>query len=171
MEPERLVVGRIVSLHGLRGECVVEVLSDAPERFAPGSRLGVGDPDAAVRMLTVATARRDRRRLLVRFAEASDRDAAEAFRGLLLSIPAMEAKTPAPGAYYPHQLEGLVVRDPEGALLGTLADVLANPANDIWVVRTAAGRDVLVPAVKEFVRGVDLDAGVIVVAPIEGMFD
>ena len=44
-EPERLVVGRVVRPHGVRGELSVEILSDAPERFAPGAELGVGDPD------------------------------------------------------------------------------------------------------------------------------
>lgn len=171
MEPARLVVGRIVAAHGLQGECVIEVLSDAPDRFSVGAAVDAGDPDGRVSRLTVDGVRPDRGRLLVRFAEARDRTAAESLRGLLLSIPAEDARRPLPGAYYPHQLEGLDVRDPNGRVLGTLREVLANPANDIWVVRTADGRDVMVPAVKEFVRTVDLGAGVIVIAPIGGMFD
>lgn len=171
-EPSRLVVGRIVTAHGIRGECAVEVLTHAPDRFAPGATLDAGDPSGAeLRRLTIAAARQHQRKLLVKFREVRDRNAAEALRGTLLSIRASEAMPLDEGAYYPHQIEGLGVVDEAGAPLGTLDEVLEAPASDIWVVRTPDGRRVMVPAVKEFVRAVDLDAGRVVLAPIGGMFD
>lgn len=171
MEPSRLVVGRIVTAHGIRGECAVEVLSDAPERFERGAVLGAGDPDGDVSTLTVEKARQHQKKLLVKFREVPDRNGAEALRGVLLSIPASEAKAPAEGSYYPHQLEGLRVVDEDGGILGQLQEVLSTKANDIWVVRTPQGKRVMVPAVDEFVRAVDLEARRIVLAPIGGMFD
>jgi 16S rRNA processing protein RimM len=171
MEPARLVVGRIVTAHGIQGECAVEVLTDSPDRFAPGATLSAGDPEGDVRHLTVQKSRQHQRKLLVKFHEVADRNGAEALRGTLLSIPAEEAIPTEEGFYYPHELEGLPVLNEAGERLGTLHEVLANPASDIWVVRTANGRRVMVPAVEEFVREVDLEAGRIVLAPIGGMFD
>jgi 16S rRNA processing protein RimM len=173
VEPQRLVVGRIVTAHGIVGECAVEVLSDAPERFAPGASLDAGDPEdeAVLRVLTVVKSRQHQKKLLVKFREVTDRNGAEALRGTLLSIPAVEAVPTEEGRFYPHQLEGMAVVNESGVRLGTLHEVLANPASDIWVVRTPQGRRVMVPAVTEFVRDVDLSSGRIVLAPIGGMFD
>lgn len=168
--PERLVVGRIARPHGIRGETIVEVLTDFPHRFAPGSRLEAGDPSGPRRTLTVDSARAHAGRLLVAFREVADRTAAEALRGALLSIGAAEAAPPPEGTFYPHQIEGLAVVDEEGRPLGTLSRVLAGPANDLWVVETG-GREVMVPAVGEFVRDVDLDAGRIVLHVVPGLFE
>ena len=170
---DRLVVGRIATAHGIRGECVVEVLSDAPDRFAPGAVLQLddpADPDGA-RPVTVRKSRPHKGRLLIEFAEVPDRNTAESLRGRWLTIDATDAAPLPDGLFYPHEIDGFAVRDEAGAPLGTLADVLENPAHDIWVVQTPDGRSVMVPAVTEFVRDVDSDARIITLAPIEGMFE
>jgi len=168
--PERLVVGRIAKLHGLNGEVVVEVLSDAPDRFARGSKVQAGDPDAATRTLTVSTARVHQNRLLVRFYEVPDRSTAEPLHGALLSIAASDAAPLPEGRYYSWQLEGLEVVDEEGRHLGTLDRILERAGNDVWVVATDDG-EAMVPAVDEFVRSVDLDARRVVVHVIPGLFE
>ena len=117
--PARLVVGRIVKPHGVRGEMIVEVLSDAPDRYAPGESVDAGDPDGALRTLTVRATRNDRGRSLIMFEEITDRDAAEALRGALLSIDRKDAATLEDGMYYEWQLEGLTVVSEDGATLGT----------------------------------------------------
>jgi len=167
MEPDRLVVGRIVKAHGIRGEVGVDVLSDAPERFAPGSRVGAGDPP---RRLTVQSVRDHQGRLLVKFAEVPDRTAAEAIRGLVLSIDAAEARPLPEGSWYPHQLEDLDVVDEQGARLGRWVRAEESPAHDVWVV-DVDGREVLIPAIADLIVGVELDARRIVVRPMPGLFD
>ncbi len=167
--PERLVVGRIVKPHGVRGEMLVEVLSDAPDRYAPGARLEAGDPAGARRPLTVRATRNDRGRSLVTFEEVSDRDAADALRGALLSIARDDAAPLEEGVYYEWQLEGLDVFDEDGKRLGTFARVLEGGGGDLWVVDTGE-KEVMVPAVDEFVRRVDLESGRIVVHVIPGLF-
>ena len=171
--PARIVVGRIVKPHGIRGELVVEVLSDAAERFARGAVLEAGDPQADSegirRTMTVRSTRDDRGRLLVHFAEVRDREAADAARGLLLSIARDDAAPPPEGTFYDWQLEGLAVEDEDGRRLGTLARVEQAPAQDLWVVDTGDG-EVMVPAVDEFVRRVDLEGSRIVLHVIPGLF-
>jgi 16S rRNA processing protein RimM len=168
--PERVVVGRIVRPHGLRGEVVVQVLSDAPDRFVVGARVEAGEPSGERTPLTVTAVRADRGRLLVTFAEVPDRTAAEQLHSALLSIPSDEAAPLPEGEYYAWQLEGLEVVDEDGRRLGVLSRVMERAANDLWVVDTGRG-EAMVPAVEEFVREVDLNAGRVVVHVIPGLFE
>jgi 16S rRNA processing protein RimM len=169
--PARLVVGRVLRPHGLRGEVTVEILSDAPERFSPGARLAAGDPDDAsqtLRDLEVAAARLHQGRLLLSLAGCSSREAVEWLRGQLLSIPAEDARALGPDEYWPDQLIGLRVVDTEGREHGAVADVLPGAAHDLLQVRRPDGEAVLVPAVAALVT-VELEAGRVVVEALPGL--
>jgi 16S rRNA processing protein RimM len=167
--PERLVVGRVVRSHGLRGEVLVQVLSDSPERFAVGSRFDAGDPEAEpLRELIIAAARLAQGRHLLRFDGVDDRAAADALRGAILSIPFSDARDLDDGEYWPHQLVGLTVVDSEGRRRGTVADVVPGAAHDQLAVTLDEGGSVLVPTVSALVT-VDLDNGKVTVAPVHGL--
>jgi 16S rRNA processing protein RimM len=170
--PARLVVGRVVRPHGVRGEVVVQPLTDAPDRFTAGAELALGDPEQAepLRRLVVAAARDDRGWLLVSFDGVADRDAAEPLRGGLLSIPREAARPLAPDEFWSHQLVGLAVFDREGTRRGVVDDVLPGTAHDLLSVRLDAGASVLVPAVAALVT-VELDAGRLVVDAVPGLLD
>lgn len=170
--PARMVVGRILRPHGLHGELVVEVLSDAPDRFAPGAAVAAGDPDSAgpLRPLEVSGARLHQGRLLLRFVGVDDRDAAERLRGSLLTIPLEAARELGPGEFWRHQLVGLAVVDAEGNDRGVVSDVLPGAAHDLLEVRRPDGATALVPAVAALVE-VELDAGRVVVQPLPGLLD
>lgn len=161
---EPVLVGRVAKAHGIRGEVSVEVLSDHPGRFIVGAVFQSGEQD-----LIIETIRPHQDRMLVKFVEVSDRNDAEAIRGAKLTIPAEERAALPEGHYYPSDLVGLDVVDPSGAKLGRFIRVVDSPAHDIWVVQNARG-EVLVPAVKQFVIGVDLEARRITLDPPEGLF-
>jgi 16S rRNA processing protein RimM len=168
--PDRLVVGRVLRPHGIKGELSVEVLSDAPERFAPGAELGVGDPDGPepLRTAVVAASRRHQGRLLLCLEGVDDRDAADRYRGAWLSIPVTEARPLEAGEYWPHQLVGLAVVDHQGRERGRVADVVPGAAHDLLSVELPGGASVLVPAVAALVT-VELDAGRVLVEAVPGL--
>jgi 16S rRNA processing protein RimM len=170
--PARLVVGRVLRPHGVRGELAVEVLSDAPDRFSPGAELAAGDPDGPgpLRPVTVTAARLHLGRLLLRLEGVEDRDAAGGLRGALLSIPAEDARPLADDEYWPHQLVGLAVVDRQGRERGRVADVLPGAAHDLLAVALPAGGSVLVPAVAALVT-VELEAGRVLVDDLPGLLD
>jgi 16S rRNA processing protein RimM len=170
--PARLVVGRVLRPHGVRGELAVEVLSDAPDRFSPGAELGAGDPDGPdpLRPVTVTAARLHLGRLLVRLDGVEDRDAAGALRGALLSIPARAARPLAADEFWPHQLVGLAVVDRRGRQRGHVADVVPGAAHDLLAVALPGGERRLVPAVAALVT-VELDAGRVLVDDVPGLLD
>jgi 16S rRNA processing protein RimM len=168
--PAQLVVGRVLRPHGVRGELSVEVLSDAPERFAPGAELGVGDPDgpAPLEPVTVRAARLHQGRLLLSLEGVEDRDAADRFRGAWLSIPVDSARSLDPDEYWPHQLVGLTVVDRQGRERGRVADVVPGAAHDLLSVELPGGASALVPAVAALVT-VELDAGRVLVDAVPGL--
>ena len=160
--------------HGLRGELVVEVRTDSPqERFAPGSVLVRALPDGSgAGSLTVETARPHSGRLLVRFVEAPDRDAAEALRGSRLLVdPATLPPTDDPDEFHVHQLEGLRAELEDGTVVGTVHEVVHGPGGELLVLRRADGPDALVPFVRAIVPTVDLAGGRVVLTPPEGLLD
>lgn len=150
MTDERLVVGLVRGVHGLRGMVRVEVLSDNPERFSPGSVLyREGDE----RPLTIASAHRDGPGLLVRFREANDRNAADALRNVYLESRVAADDLP-PDSFYWHDIIGCSVATTAGEELGAVRDVFRVGESEVFTVRGPRG-EVLVPAVGSIV--VDLD--------------
>ncbi|MBD8869037.1 ribosome maturation factor RimM [Nocardioides donggukensis] len=169
-----VVVGRLGKPHGLRGELTVDVRTDEPERrFADGTTLRAQPPTGAasrLTSLTVAATRWHQGTLLARFAEIPDRTAAEAARGIVLSlrVPA-DAVPEDPDEFYDHQLIGLEAVDPDGAALGVVRRVVHGGAQDLLEIRTPDGRDALVPFVTALVPEVDLAGGRVVVADRPGL--
>jgi 16S rRNA processing protein RimM len=170
----RLEIGRITRPHGVRGEVIVELVSNRPGRLVPRARLvAAGGTGASPVNLEVAHARplggdsaraRAERlgvpvRWLVAFKGIDDRGTAESWRGATLCVDASDDE----GELWVHRLVGCRVVDTAGTLLGVVAAVEANPAADLLVL----GDGGLVPL--SFVRG--SDEGVIVADPPPGLLD
>ena len=173
-QPSLLLVGVVVRVHGLRGELVVDVRTDSPqERFAPGSVLVRALSDGSdAGSLTVEAARPHSGRLLVRFTEAPDRDAAENLRGSRLLVdPAGLPPTGDPDEFHVHQLEGLAVELVDGTAVGTVREIVHGPGGELLVVARPDGPDALVPFVREIVPTVDLEGGRVVLTPPDGLLD
>jgi 16S rRNA processing protein RimM len=169
-----LVVGRVVKAHGITGELVVDVRTDAPDgRFAEGNRLRLKLSRAAgVRDVVVESARPHGGRMLVRLIGVVDRDTAEGLRGGLFVVDSADLPPiDDPDEFYDHQLEGLQVRTLDGQDVGRVAEVLHTAAGELLSVRTAEGREVLVPLVSAIVTSVSLTDGVIEISPPEGLLE
>ena len=158
---ELLAVGRVVRAHGVHGEVAVRSLTERPERFSDGSTLRLEDG----RTLTVERTRPHRNDLLVKFEELPDRTAAEGVRGAVL-LAAPPEEPPAEG-WWVHEVVGWEVATEGGRALGQVREVLANPANDVWVT----DRGAMIPAVREVILRVDPAAGRATVREIPGLLD
>ncbi|MDO5075829.1 ribosome maturation factor RimM [Corynebacterium sp.] len=164
-----LLIGRVVKSHGIRGEVVVEVTTDAPDvRFAQGAVLA-GRQGGKEHSLTVAASRPHQGRLLVKFAEVADRNAADALRGTKFFAPPREEDDDDEG-FYDHELEGLRVIH-LGEDIGEVTGVMHGPAGEILEVRLADGKETLVPFVHAIVPEVDLEAGTCTITPPEGLLE
>jgi 16S rRNA processing protein RimM len=165
----RLVVGRIGRAHGIKGEVTVEVRTDDPDlRFAAGAEL-LTEP-AARGPLTVSRGRLQGGRLVLAFEGVHDRNAAEALRNTMLVAEVDPDELPEdPDEYYDHQLEGLAVRTVLGEELGVVEQMIHSPAQDLFVIRRPDGGELLLPFIEEFVPEVDLERGLVIADPPEGL--
>jgi 16S rRNA processing protein RimM len=162
-----LDVGRIVAPFGLAGELRVMPLTDFPERFAEMKTVLVGESHRRYRVLG---ARATRGQVLLKLRGVNDVNAAEALRGELLRVPLSEAMELGEGEYFWYQIIDAEVVTTAGQALGKVADIIKTGANDVYVVRGSRG-EVLIPAIEDVVREVDVDAGRIVVELIPGLVD
>lgn len=152
-EPVFVVVGILRRPHGLHGEVLVSLETDFPERLQKGARLYLGDDYVPV---TIAGSRQHNDGLLLTLEEFPGKQAVEPFRNLPLFIKTADSPALPAGQYYQHQLLGLEVVEETGAALGKLAQILDTGANDVYVVRSADGAEVLLPAIKDVILKVDL---------------
>jgi 16S rRNA processing protein RimM len=160
-----LVVGVVTTVHGLRGEVAIQNRSDNPDRWRPGGTVLLGDD----RSLTIESSRSHGKRLLVKFEGIDDRTTAEALRGASLLVPESWVPELPAGEWWAYELEGCVVETSSGRSLGLLTEIVANPANDIWIAVDPEGTETLIPVLAEFLVQVDTTARRIVVRDIPGV--
>lgn len=166
---ERVEVGRVVKAHGLRGEVLVRLASDVPDRLAPGTRVWVAGVASEV-----ATAREHQGRPLIRFAHVGDRTAAELLRGAVVEAGPVDAEEL--DTYLASELVGARVVDGDGVLLGTVRALVELPAvagYDLLEVVAPDGRPWLLPAADALVEAVEDEDGILLVAADlpEGLLD
>jgi 16S rRNA processing protein RimM len=160
-----VVVGKITKAHGLHGEVLVLVISDNPDRFALGASVFLDDG----RELRIGASRPNGGRLLVTFEGVKDRNGADLLRGSSLVVPLSMLPELPEGEFWPHQLIGCDVVTEAGRSLGTIADVIGNPANDLWAAVDEAGNETLIPAIRDVVISVDVALRRIEVREIPGL--
>ena len=153
---ERLAVARVLGAKGLAGSVRIEALTDHPERLAAGESVWIED-EAEER--TILEAGFGGRVPILRLEGISDREAAERLVGRYLEAPASALP---PGTYYWHQLIGLAAIDEAGSELGHVVEIFRAGENEVYRIEGPAG-ELLVPALRDVVRSIDLAAGRIMV--------
>ncbi len=165
---EWALVGEIIGVFGVRGELKERPLSDFAERFAVGATLYLGDAHTPH---TITSARLRPGIHILALSGITSANDAERLRGKALAVPAADLSPLAPDQFYQHDVVGLRVERINGERLGVVVDILEAGSTDLYVVRADDGAEHLLPAVKEFIKQVDLTAGVMRVEPIPGLFD
>ncbi|HUV52130.1 MAG TPA: ribosome maturation factor RimM [Dehalococcoidia bacterium] len=163
--PEFLIVGRILAPWGIKGEVKVEVITDFPERFAPHNFVYLNASP-----FEIESCRPHKQFLLLKLATIDSIEAAEKLRGCELTIPRSELPELPEGQYYTFQLIGLDVVTTKGQRLGQVTDIMATASNDVYIVEGKRG-DILIPAIDDVVKSIDLKKGTIIIEAIEGLLD
>ena len=169
------IVGLIRNAQGIRGEVVIESLTDAPDAvFAFGRRVflgnAAGNSAGEERPMTVEIARPFKGGLMVKFAGVADRNAAELLRGRYVFAPFTELDPPGEDEVYLHDLLGMKVELEDGSEIGEVTAYYELPQGLTLDVKTAKG-SVLVPYRPEVVDRTDAEARVVVVKSEVGIFE
>jgi len=163
-EENTVLVAVIIFPHGVGGTVSAEKLSDNPRRFSAGEQYF----DDSGNLYTLEQATPHKNRLLLRFQGVYDRDAADKLRGKKLYIHESQSDPLPEDEYYHYQLVGMEVKE-DGESLGKIRDILTYSANDVFIVKTPDGKEILIPALKDVVKKVDVSAGVMEVELPEGL--
>jgi 16S rRNA processing protein RimM len=163
-EPLFLAVGKLRRPHGIHGEILMDVLTDFPERLEADKEVFIGEGYVPWRMTGL---RRHDPALIVTLEGIEDRDAAGKMRNQMVFVRSGGLPPLPEGEYYHHQLLGLVVEDESGAKLGVLEQILETGANDVYLVRSDEGAELLLPAIHDVILEIKPEEGKVVARPME----
>ncbi len=194
MDDNRVSIGKVVGVYGIHGWVRVFPLTDFPERFKTLQRVGLRGPGME-QILEVEASRPYQHGYLLKFKGIDSPEAARVLHQALLQIDEKEIY-PLPGAengnilhqallqidekeiyplpegvYYHFQLQGLAVYDERLGHLGEISEILETGANDVYVVDSPRFGEILIPAIKEIILNVDVEAGHMQVALLPGLID
>jgi 16S rRNA processing protein RimM len=174
--PEALIrLGRIYRPHGVRGELKVAPDMDDPTRFEALDVVYVGSNERRVTRHRITSVRYQETKrgitVILQLDGIADRSNAEVIAKQ--SLYANEEDLPPLGddELFVHDLIGLDVVTEDGTAVGTLSNVLPMPAHDMYVVHRPGHAEQMIPAVDDFIVDVDLEAGRVVIRPIEGLLE
>lgn len=170
-EPRFLLIGEILRPHGLTGELRMRVLTSYPERLPDLEKVYIGeDPESSkVTEYPIEHVRMHQQYALLKLKTVNDRDQADRLRELFVMVALDDAVPLDEGEIYLYQLIGLNVQTQEGRSLGKITDILETGANDVLVVQNDRDGEILIPATDETIISTDMESGIIVVNPPEGL--
>ncbi len=155
---------------GLKGELNIAPLTEDPDRFEKLKSVWIGAEETGAEKHAVQSARVGRSGVVVKLKDIETRSEADARRGNLVFVAERDSVTPRKGSYFIHDVIGMKVLTDEGVEVGVVKEIMQLPANDVWVV-AAASREILLPAIKDVIRSVDLEHRVVTIHPLEGLLE
>lgn len=161
-------VGKIVNTHGIRGEVKVVSTTDFPEeRFQPKKQLYIQAQQPIP--VTITAVREHKGTFLLKFKEFDNINQVEPYKGQELMVSEDDQQSLEDGQYYYHQIIGLDVETLTDGKIGTIKEILAPGANDVWVVKRPHQNDLLLPVIDDVVKTVDLEHHKVLVELMEGL--
>ena len=164
-EPEFVTVGEIVATWGIEGKLQVKVQTDFPQRFDPSSTVYINQQP-----MIIESTEWHKGKAIIKLSTIDSIEDSEKLVGQLVEIPHSQLQTLPEGKYYHFQLIGLEVRTSQGELLGKITEILTASSNDNYVVKGDEG-EILIPAIEDVVKSVDLNKGCVIIEPIEGLLN
>ncbi|MCI9336016.1 MAG: 16S rRNA processing protein RimM [Lachnospiraceae bacterium] len=166
-------IGIITATHGLHGEVKVYPTTDDVKRFKKLKKvtLDTGKAQTMGTVLEIESVKFFKQFAILKFQGIDHIEDAQKYRKASLLVPRSEAVRLQKDEYFIADLIGMSVRDEDGTEIGVLKDVLETGANDVYVITMSDGRELLLPAIKQCVLEVDVEAGFIRIHILDGLLD
>jgi 16S rRNA processing protein RimM len=166
MKKEYLEAGKMVTTHGIRGEVKIMPYTDTPELLCEFDRLFMGKDKAEI---YIDRARVAKNMVIAKIEGIDTVEAAEKYRNKVLFMHRDDLELDE-DTYFIQDLIDMEVKDADsGFVYGKITDVLQNGANDVYVIK--GDREYLVPAIPDVVISTDIDSNIMLIRPLEGLFD
>lgn len=163
-------IGKIINTHGIQGEVKVLVTTDFPElRFKVGKHIFIAAKKDQPIEVVIKSVRQQKGFLLIKFNGFEDINLIEKYKNCDLMVTQADQQPLPRGQYYYREIIGLNVVTEDGEQLGTISEILAPGANDVWVVKRPQQADLLLPVIDDVVKQVDLKNKQVIVELMEGL--
>lgn len=163
-------IGKIVRPHGIRGEVKVSLEIKGEGYINNGLFLYLEKGKEKGEGVRVEKVGFQGQHVIMKLCGYNSRNDAESLQGAVLKIQRNKLPKLSTGSYYVSDLIGLDVETDRGEKIGSLVQVVTMPMQDLYVIN-AEGREIFIPAVKNFIRKIDLDKRVMIIHPMEGLLD
>ena len=162
-EPEFITIGEILAPWGIKGKLKVKVVTDFPQRFALSSTVYINRQP-----MTIDSIEWHKGKAIIKLSPIDSLEAAQRLRGKPVEIHHSQVYPLPEGQYYHFQLIGLEAWTTQGELLGNITEILTADSNDNYVVSGDKG-EILIPAIEDVIKSIDLNEGRIVIEVISGL--
>lgn len=167
MKKEYLEAGKIVNIHGIRGEVKIMPYCDSPELLCEFDRLFLGK---SLKEIYIQRSRVQKNMVICKIEGIDSPEQAEKLRNQMLYMHRDDLELDE-NTYFIQDLIGITVKDADtGEIYGTIDDVLQTGANDVYSIKNG-DKNYLVPAIADVVVNTDIDSGIMTIRVLEGLFD
>ncbi len=167
---DRFKVGIITSTHGVRGEVKVYPTTDDVRRFKRLKEV-ILDTGKEQLLMEIEGVKFFKQFVILKFKGIDNINDIEKYRKSELYVTRKNAVRLSKDEYFIADLMGLEVRNEDDVKIGVLQDVMETGANDVYIINLDDGRELLLPAIKQCVLAVDVEAGFIKIHILEGLLD
>ncbi|RXT15090.1 ribosome maturation factor RimM [Ammoniphilus sp. CFH 90114] len=164
-------VGKIANTHGIKGELKIHSVTDFPEeRYKKGSQLLLFHPNLSEPLtVTVEAARLQKNTYIIKLKEYGNINDVEKYKGGSLKVAEDQRLDLEEDEFYYDDIMGCEVWTDEGNQLGLVKEIITTGANDVWVVKTKEGKEVLLPYIEDCILNVDIANKKITAHIMEGL--
>lgn len=170
MEDGLLVIGKIVNTHGIQGKLRVNSYAESPAVFTSQKFFYIKDEKGDFKKYEVTNAELHKNVILIELNGVSSIDEAEKLVGTSIFIEKSKLDPLSEDEYYWFEIIGLKVFTEEGTFLGKVESILQTGSNDVYVIHNKK-KEYLVPAIAEVVIKIDVIKKIMIVHPLEGLFE
>ncbi|GKX31721.1 ribosome maturation factor RimM [Vallitalea longa] len=163
-------IGKIINTHGIKGAVKIIPLTDEPKRFELLEYVYI-DSKKKLQKYTIEDIRYFKNLVIIKFKELEDMTSAEALKESIIKIPRELALPLEDDEYYISDLIGIEVSTDDGEDLGNIKDVIRTGSNDVYVIEADDKKEILIPALKQCIKEVDMENKTMVVSLLEGLID
>lgn len=161
-------IGKIVNIHGIRGEVKIYTYTDDINALKKLKTVYL-DIKGNLKSFKIQSAKINKQFLILKLEGIDTPEEANKYREIYVKRERKPNENLGEDTFYIEDLIGLSVYDETSSLIGTLTEVLTPGANDVYVVKTEDGNEILLPAIKDVVKEVDIESKKMVVHIMEGL--
>lgn len=165
---EYLEIGQIVNTYGIKGFVKVVPFTDDNKRFDSLKTVYI-DYQKKLILMTIEEVSYHKNLVLLKFKEAPDINMVEKYKNCYLKIQRKDAVKLPENTYFIADLLGLEVYTQEGRMLGNVDDIFKTGSNDVYVVKNDEGKQLLLPAIEQVIKTIDMENKKIIVNLIKGL--